>query len=339
MVLMGGRGGVSVPVTIVVAVAVVPEVGVVAIVVVVMVIVVVVVIGAADDHDREQECGKQKQVAKGHVELLVRDAARVFRAGGRPQMFPIPSDTTCVPEASGLGGCGRKWKGGAGFATIWPVVSYRYPILLDVSACLAVVVGGGAVGVRKVGGLIEAGAGRVRVVAPDFHPDMPTAGVERVAGRYDAQHLDGARLVFAATDSAEVNDAVVRDARRIGAWVNRADVDEELAGDFTVPAQLRQGPVLVTVSAGGSPAIAANVRDELKAHVDERWGRLAEAMQDLRPRIRRAGQLDSTRRRSLLKELSSAEALEVIGGAGDDAAQSLWRWAAARYPELERLEL
>lgn len=200
------------------------------------------------------------------------------------------------------------------------------------SECLAVVVGGGAVGARKAGGLIEAGAGRVRVVAPEFHPEMPAA-VERVIGRYEAKHLEGARLVFAATDSADVNDAVVRDARRLGIWANRADVDEEVAGDFTLPAQLWQGPVLVTVSAGGSPALAANIRDELRNHLDARWGRLAEAMQELRPRIRESRQLDPVRRRSLLKELASAEALDVIAS-GD--AQTLWQWAARRYPELER---
>jgi siroheme synthase-like protein len=212
-------------------------------------------------------------------------------------------------------------------------VSYRYPILLDVSECLAVIVGGGQVAVRKAGGLIDAGARGVRVVSPAFHADMP-AGVERVVATYDAGHLAGARLAFAATDSAVVNDAVVRDARAAGIWVNRADVDEEgAAGDFTVPAQLREGSVLVTVSAGGSPLVAAGIRDDVRGKLDRRWARLADAMQVLRPRIRAARGLDAGRRRSLFKELASAEAL-TIAGSGDD--QSLWRWAVARYPELEQ---
>jgi siroheme synthase-like protein len=210
-------------------------------------------------------------------------------------------------------------------------VSYRYPVLLDVSDCLAVVVGGGAVGARKAAGLVEAGARRVRIVSPAFHADVP-ATVERVAERYQAGHLQGARLAFAATDSAEVNSAVVADARRLGIWVNRADVDEDLAGDFTVPAQFRDGPVLVAVSAGGSPALAANIRDEVGRKIDGRWAQLADAMQAIRPRIRASRTLDAARRRSLLKDLSSAEALDAAGSGG---AASLWRWAAARYPELQ----
>lgn len=208
-------------------------------------------------------------------------------------------------------------------------MSYRYPVLLDVSDCLAVVVGGGAVGARKATGLIEAGAGRVRVVSPEFHPDVPS-GVERVAERYQVGHLQGARLAFAATASAEVNNAVVADAKRMGIWVNRADVDEDLAGDFTVPAQFRDGPVLVAVSAGGSPSLAANIRDEVGRKIDGRWAQLADAMQVLRPRIRALRTLDVSRRRSLLKDLSSAEALD----AASNGAASLWQWAAARYPEL-----
>jgi siroheme synthase-like protein len=203
--------------------------------------------------------------------------------------------------------------------------------LLDVSDCLAVVVGGGAVGARKATGLIDAGARRVRVVSPAFHPDMP-AGVERVAGRYQTEHLHGARLVFAATDSADVNGAVVADARRLGIWVNRADADDDLAGDFTLPANLRDGPVLIAVSAGGSPALAATIRDELRGKMDRRWAQLADAMQTLRPRIRAARQLDPVRRRTLLRELASAEALAAVSAGGADG---LWRWAAERYPELD----
>lgn len=210
-------------------------------------------------------------------------------------------------------------------------MTYRYPVLLDVSDCLAVVVGGGAVGARKAAGLIDAGTRHVRVVSPTFHPDMPSA-VERLTEPYQTGHLQGARLAFAATDSAEVNDAVVSDARRMGIWVNRADADDDLAGDFTIPAIFRDDPILLAISAGGSPSLAANIRDELANKIDRRWAQLADAMQTLRPRIRAARQLDPTRRRTLLKELSSAEALAAVSGGG---APALWRWAAQRYPELD----
>src|SRR5437879_11657828 len=107
--------------------------------------------------------------------------------------------------------------------------------MLDVTNRLVVIIGGGGVSARKAKGLLDAGATRVRVVSPTFHKDVPAA-VERIAERYEARHLEGARLAFAATDSAETNDAVVADARRLGILVCRADVDEGEPGDFSTPA-------------------------------------------------------------------------------------------------------
>src|SRR5687767_14468580 len=120
------------------------------------------------------------------------------------------------------------------------LVPHGYPLMLDVSDRLVVIVGGGAVAARKAKGLIDAGATRVRIVSPAFEPAMPQA-VERVTAAYDSSHLDGASLVFAATDSPEVNETIVRDACERGVLVNRADDGD--GGDFTTPAMFRDGPV------------------------------------------------------------------------------------------------
>src|SRR2546422_567656 len=125
-------------------------------------------------------------------------------------------------------------------------------MMLDVCDRLVVIVGGGKVAARKALGLIEAGAKRVRVVAPQVRADLP-GGIERIDARYAPEHLDGAILVFAATDVPEVNAAVVRDARGRGLLVSRADMDESDPGDFITPARFQDGPVIVAISAG-SPA-------------------------------------------------------------------------------------
>ena len=91
-------------------------------------------------------------------------------------------------------------------------VRHAYPIMLDVTDRLVVIVGGGAVAVRKAAGVIEAGATPGCVRRRRLTPAMPEA-VERVEAPYEPRHLDGAGLVFAATDLPAVNDAVVRDAR------------------------------------------------------------------------------------------------------------------------------
>jgi precorrin-2 dehydrogenase / sirohydrochlorin ferrochelatase len=209
-------------------------------------------------------------------------------------------------------------------------VAQTYPLLLDVTRRPVVVVGGGAVAVRKVRGLLDAGAQRVRVVAVAFHEQMP-AEIERIAEAFVPDHLEGAELAFAATNDPAANDAVVRECRRRGILVNRADADEEDPGDFATPAVYRHGPLMIGVSAGGAPALAVAVRDALARSLDPRWGRLAEAMQALRPMVRQAPNLPIARRREIFHDLASAEALAIVGSGGLEA---LKQWLVLRYPEL-----
>lgn len=200
--------------------------------------------------------------------------------------------------------------------------------MLDVTGRTILIVGGGAVAARKARGLLEAGAKTVRCVAPHFCDEVP-CGVERICEAYRPERLDGAGLVFAATDQPDVNEAVVRDAHARKLLVNRADADEAEPGDFTIPAQLRRGEVVVGVSAG-SPALAALIRDRLEASFDPRWEQMAAAMQELRPLIKSAGPGIELRRR-IFRELASEDALNMLALGG---VAGLREWLLGRYPEL-----
>ena len=209
-------------------------------------------------------------------------------------------------------------------------VRHAYPIMLDVTDRLVVIVGGGAVAVRKAAGVLEAGATRVRCVSPVFDPAIPPE-VERIGETYEPRHLDGAGLVFAATDLPAVNDAVVRDARARGLLVTRADADDEEPADFTVPARLRRGGVTVAVSAGGSPALAAAVRDGLAARWDDRWTRMADVLAMVRPRL--MSKVDPTLRRAVLRELATDEALDVLASRD---VPGLLEWLVNKHPTLPK---
>lgn len=198
--------------------------------------------------------------------------------------------------------------------------------MLDLSARLVVIIGGGQVAARKAGGLIAAGAGRVKVVAPEISDAMP-AGVERILERYSPSHLVGAGLVFAATNVAAVNASVVRDAHELGLLVNRADGSDEDAGDFSTPALFRERDLLVTVSAGGHPTIAAAIRDDLKSHIDRRWVTMLSAMQSLRPRAL-SEIANEDMRRAVLRDMTSADAMEILERQGADG---LWAWLLKRH--------
>jgi siroheme synthase-like protein len=200
--------------------------------------------------------------------------------------------------------------------------------MLDVTERLVVIIGGGAVAVRKVKTLLEAGATRVRVVSPTFREQMPTQ-VERVPETYKSRHLDGAGLVYAATDSPDVNDQVVRDAKSRGVLVNRLD-DGFPPGDFVTPAGWRQGEVVLAVSAG-SAALSVVIRDDLAAQLDDRHVRMSQVMTDLRPRIRDSG-MEPAKRTAIFRDLASEDACDVLRQQGE---RGLYEWLAQRHPELK----
>ena len=157
-----------------------------------------------------------------------------------------------------------------------PVEAPQYPVNLVVTGQRCLVVGGGRVAARKVEGLLACGAA-VHVVAPTVGDEVralapvdgavPGASLTWEERAYRRGEAAGYRLVVSATDDAEVNRAVYGDGEAAGVWVNSADDPANCS--FTLPAVVRRGPVMVTVSTGGqSPALAT----WLKARVAEEIG-------------------------------------------------------------------
>ncbi len=149
--------------------------------------------------------------------------------------------------------------------------TFKYPIFLDLSQRLALVVGAGRVGRRKLAGLLDTGA-RVRVVDPQASGgDFPAPAVELLAREYRPEDLRGVFLAFACTDSAQVNQRLLADAARQGILCGCSD--RSAAGDFVLPAVLRRGDLTLAIStAGRSPALATLVRDQLAEQVTDNWG-------------------------------------------------------------------
>lgn len=137
-----------------------------------------------------------------------------------------------------------------------------YPIFLDLEGKRVLVVGGGKVALRKARGLLDAGA-RVVAVAPRFASEFDGLPVERIERPFEDGDVEGAALVFAATDSREVNQHVGHVAAERGILANIADAPGECA--FIVPARLIADGLQIAISTGGEdPARAARVRRELE---------------------------------------------------------------------------
>ncbi len=195
-----------------------------------------------------------------------------------------------------------------------------YPLMAKLEGRLAVVVGGGAVGLRKVQSLLQAAA-RVRLVAPRLDGGDDLEQAEVIQAPYDASHLAGAFIVFACTDDRELNSRIARDARSAGAWVNAADQPEDC--DFFVPAMVSQGPVQIAIGTGGaSPALAGSLKDIIASALPEGVGEYAQALADLRERLQAV--VDDTRLRCrVLRRLVEQGGYETFRSGGPEGLSRL----------------
>ena len=155
-----------------------------------------------------------------------------------------------------------------------------YPIALDLRDKAALIIGAGTVASRKVAGLLEAGA-RVTVVAPHAAPanaEAAARGAIRFVERGFAESdLEGATLVFAATNDPAVNAAAVAAARARHILV--CDTSRTAPSDFATPLAHHTGTLTFTVDTGGaSPSFAMRLQRELRERFDDRYARAANTL-------------------------------------------------------------
>jgi siroheme synthase-like protein len=160
-----------------------------------------------------------------------------------------------------------------------------YIACLKLTGRRCVVIGGGAVGLEKVEGLLACD-GEVTLIAPeavDALADYAREGSivwERrpYAGPED---LEGVFIAIAATDDTDVNIAVFRDAERRAMLVNVVDVPPLC--NFILPAIVRTGPLAIAIStSGASPALAKRMKREIEASHGEPYARLAVLLNEVR---------------------------------------------------------
>lgn len=193
-----------------------------------------------------------------------------------------------------------------------------FPIMLNLTGRSAVVVGAGAIGLRKVRSLLAAGA-RVRLVSPDAPEDLP-ADVERLAEPYRPDHLHNARLVFACTSDRDLNARIADDARSRGTLVNAVDQPDDC--DFFMPAIHRAGPVVLAVGTGGtSPALAGTLRDRLAESLPAATADFAELLGRLREELH-ATLPDVSTRMKLLRTLADPAVFEHFTRSGEPAVRA-----------------
>jgi siroheme synthase-like protein len=209
--------------------------------------------------------------------------------------------------------------------------TYPVGLVLERRPCL--VVGGGHVALRKVEGLLSAGAD-VTVVAPEIVAEIRALPVGIELRPYRPGEAAGYWLVITATGRPDVDRLVFSDGDRAGALVNAADDIPYCS--FILPAVLRRGAVSVAVSTGGtSPALAGWVRDRVASVVGTELATVAVLVGRARATIRASGRSsEGLPWRSLL---DGPLPVLVAEGRLTDAEAEVGRWTAAQLdPVRER---
>lgn len=163
-----------------------------------------------------------------------------------------------------------------------------YPVFLDIAGKPVVVIGGGEIALRKVEGLLDAGAA-VTVVSPSLHPDLQTlvdqGRVAYIPREYRPGDLDGFFLAFVGTDDRAVNSLVAREGKERRVWINA--IDDPSNCDFIMPGIVRRGDLIVAVStSGASPAMARKMREELEDFLTEDYALMLDLAADVRRELR-----------------------------------------------------
>lgn len=154
------------------------------------------------------------------------------------------------------------------------------PLMLDVTGIPIFVIGGGKTSVQRIAMLEEHGADQILVFSPEATPELVEAAGPRLQPKWptadDFQNLRP-RLAFVAETPIEV-------AREMYALASAAGTLAHVHDDiplcrFHLPARLRRGQLLVTVSTDGAAAgFSRLLRDYLaQAFLGPEWtGRMEE---------------------------------------------------------------
>jgi len=197
----------------------------------------------------------------------------------------------------------------------------KYPIFLELGGRRVVLIGGGAVAVRKAESLLDAGA-RLVVVAQKPSDTMIDLcmrhGAELIRSRYSKQYIAEAVLVIATTDDRKVNEQVYQDCQELEILCNVVD-DPQLC-DFFVPAVVKRGDLQIAIGTQGyAPAYAGHLRQKLETLFTEEHGRFLTELEKIRKEV--IEEIPAADRKSLLGKLVDDESFEYFRANGPAAWQ------------------
>ncbi len=210
------------------------------------------------------------------------------------------------------------------------------PLFVKLTGKPVLIVGGGAVALRKAGTLLSAGA-KLYVVSPEFAPEFTEwqqqGKAELITGYFSEELLDGKLLVIAATDNDNVNAAVFDAATARNMLVNTVD-DQPKCG-FIFPSIIDRNPIIIAISSfGTAPVLARRLREKLETLLPQHLGPLAQLVGRFRDQVKAKIKGFAARRQFWEKVFNSDVVRDVQANQLPEAEQRL----AALLAEPQQLQ-
>ncbi len=152
-----------------------------------------------------------------------------------------------------------------------------FPVFMRVDGEAVAIVGDGEEALAKAR-LLSQSSAVLRIVADNASGALldfiASTDAVHIKAAYEASHLQGAALVFAASGDEALDRRAVEDARRLGIAVNAVDRPELC--DFFTPALVNRAPVAIAIgSEGAGPVLAQMLRGRIDRMLSPSLGRLA----------------------------------------------------------------
>jgi precorrin-2 dehydrogenase/sirohydrochlorin ferrochelatase len=199
-----------------------------------------------------------------------------------------------------------------------------YPVYIQLKDQPCIVIGGGKIAEGKVDGLLAVEA-KVTVISPELTSRLHELAKQNLIKynerTYQPGDLTGAFIVICATDQAEINHQVWREASANNQLVNV--VDDTPRCNFIAPSILRKGDLTIAISTSGkAPALAVRLKERLQRELGPGYERFLELAGKLRePLAQHISDFET--RKALWYELVDSELLDVLARGDEDSAKEI----------------
>lgn len=160
-----------------------------------------------------------------------------------------------------------------------------YPINLQIDDMKITIIGGGKVAYRKCKNFIDFGQ-NVTVVSSIFIEEFEIIkeNINMIHDEYKEEYIKDSFIVVASTNDKTVNKRIGTYCREQGKLVNV--VDDPKLSNYTVPAYVKRGDLLISISTGGkSPTLSSKIKMEIEEIYDDSYEEYINLLGEIRLEI------------------------------------------------------